>query len=63
MHCQLLVAHAVSTFRLQVRYDMPGHERTVKPGSLEGYASELYAANFAPVMDDLKVKRPILVGR
>ena len=47
---------------LQVRYDMRGHGRTVKPDSIDGYASDLYAADFAAVMDEFKVKRPILVG-
>ena len=50
------------SLRSQVRYDMRGHGRSSMPTSLDGYASDLYAADFSAVMDEYKVRRPILIG-
>ncbi|KAJ7821547.1 Alpha/Beta hydrolase protein [Mycena olivaceomarginata] len=45
-----------------VRYDVRGHGRSGKPNSAEGYASSLYAADFAAVAAEFSLHMPVLVG-
>lgn len=46
----------------QVRYDMRGHGRSGKPDVSEGYASNLYAADYAAVAEEFQLFRPVFVG-
>jgi pimeloyl-ACP methyl ester carboxylesterase len=46
----------------QVRYDFHGHRRSGKPNSAEGYASSLYAADFAAVAAGFSLHMPVFVG-
>jgi hypothetical protein len=57
----LFFNHAEMTFSFQVRYDMRGHGRSGKPSEMEGYASKLYADDFAAVCAAFEVKRPVVV--
>jgi len=45
-----------------VRYDVRGHGRSGKPAGAEGYASSLYAADFAAVAKAFSVNMPVFVG-
>ncbi|KAJ7817246.1 hypothetical protein B0H14DRAFT_2374140 [Mycena olivaceomarginata] len=45
-----------------VRYDVRGHGRSGKPNSAEGYASSLYAADFAAVVAEFSLHMPVFVG-
>ncbi|KAJ7817275.1 alpha/beta-hydrolase [Mycena olivaceomarginata] len=45
-----------------VRYDVRGHGRSGKPNSAEGYASSLYAADFAAVAAEFSLHMPVFVG-
>ncbi|KAJ7721466.1 alpha/beta-hydrolase [Mycena metata] len=45
-----------------VRYDVRGHGRSGKPTAAEGYASSLYAADFAAVAKEFALDKPIFVG-
>ncbi|KAF7350931.1 AB hydrolase-1 domain-containing protein [Mycena sanguinolenta] len=45
-----------------VRYDVRGHGRSGKPNSAEGYASSLYAADFAAVAEEFSLNMPVFVG-
>ena len=46
----------------KVRYDMRGHGRSDKPDGSEGYASKLYADDFAAVMKAFNLRKPVVVG-
>lgn len=41
---------------------MRGHGRSGKPDVSEGYASNLYAADFAAVAERFNLSRPFFVG-
>ncbi|KAJ7496636.1 hypothetical protein FB451DRAFT_1119524 [Mycena latifolia] len=45
-----------------VRYDVRGHGRSGKPTTAEGYASALYAADFAAVAGAFALHMPVFVG-
>ncbi|KAH8116707.1 alpha/beta-hydrolase [Phellopilus nigrolimitatus] len=45
-----------------VRYDMRGHGRSGKPDTIEGYASRLYADDFAAVVKGFNLRKPVVVG-
>ncbi|KAJ6488275.1 alpha/beta-hydrolase [Mycena vitilis] len=45
-----------------VRYDVRGHGRSGKPGDAAGYASSLYAADFAAVAQEFALNMPVFVG-
>ncbi|KAH8114077.1 alpha/beta-hydrolase [Phellopilus nigrolimitatus] len=45
-----------------VRYDMRGHGQSGKPDSIDGYASKLYADDFAEVMKAFGLRKPVVVG-
>ncbi|EJD02657.1 alpha/beta-hydrolase [Fomitiporia mediterranea MF3/22] len=45
-----------------VRYDMRGHGRSGKPINGEGYASNLFADDFAVVMKAFNLHKPVFVG-
>ncbi|KAK7057745.1 AB hydrolase-1 domain-containing protein [Favolaschia claudopus] len=47
---------------LLVRYDVRGHGRSGKPTTPEGYASALYAADFAAVVEGFGLHMPVFVG-
>ncbi|KAJ7198505.1 alpha/beta-hydrolase [Mycena pura] len=45
-----------------VRYDARGHGRSGKPSKAAGYASSLYAADFAAVVKTFSLNQPVYVG-
>ncbi|KAJ7173717.1 Alpha/Beta hydrolase protein [Mycena filopes] len=45
-----------------VRYDVRGQGRSGKPTEAEGYASSLYAADFAAVVREFRLDMPVFVG-
>ncbi|KAH8113578.1 alpha/beta-hydrolase [Phellopilus nigrolimitatus] len=45
-----------------VRYDMRGHGRSAKPDITDGYASQLFADDFAAIKKAFKLQSPLLVG-
>ncbi|KAH8113551.1 alpha/beta-hydrolase [Phellopilus nigrolimitatus] len=45
-----------------VRYDMRGHGRSAKPDTADGYASQLFADDFAAIKKAFKLQSPLLVG-
>jgi pimeloyl-ACP methyl ester carboxylesterase len=48
--------------RRQVRYDMRGHGRSVKPDAPAGHTAALYAADFAAVSAAYGLVKPLFVG-
>lgn len=47
---------------LQVRYDMRGFGQSAKFDDKDSYTSELFAADFAAVSAEYKLKKPVVVG-
>ncbi|KAJ3554410.1 hypothetical protein NM688_g3129 [Phlebia brevispora] len=45
-----------------VRYDLRGHGRSGKPATADGYASCLFADDFAAIVKEFGLDKPILVG-
>nr|GAT49062.1 predicted protein [Mycena chlorophos] len=45
-----------------VRYDMRGYGRSGKPKEASAYTSALFAADFAAVMKEFSLSKPVLVG-
>lgn len=45
-----------------VRYDMRGHGRSGKPGTLHGHDSKLWGADFMAVVETYNLKSPVYVG-